>query len=133
MATSTLDRRRINAPETHAPVFVSGSTAAAGPSSSASAVASSRRSAPDRSTMHPLFIQTGLVSQASGSAYLESGTAKVACAVYGPRQAQSRGAGTAASGGNAARSYTNETELNVDVRFASFATQKRKRAGKVSG
>jgi exosome complex component MTR3 len=28
--------------------------------------------------------------------------------------------------------YSNEAELNVDVRFASFATRRRKRAGKVS-
>lgn len=35
-------------------------------------------------------MQTGIVSQAVGSAYLEQGHTKVVCAVYGPREVQKK-------------------------------------------
>lgn len=143
-AGASYDRRRINAPDTQALVFAGAEAEAeAGPSSLGRAqgqptVAASRS---DVGSVHPLFVQTGLVRQANGSAYLESAHVKVACAVYGPRQAHSGsggggagGSGTAAvggggggGGGNSARTYADEAEINVDVRFASFATPHRRR------
>lgn len=108
MSLANLDRRRINAPPTSHPVYAGeGST--------------DRSKAKGRSNLlsaRPIFVQTGLVSQASGSAYLESDTIKLACAIYGPKQIKSK-------------VYSDEAELNVDVRFASFATRRRKKAGKV--
>lgn len=114
MSLTNLDRRRANPPNTVPPVYAA--------SAAASSSSSSKSSLPVRSdsqSPRPIFVQTGLVSQASGSAYYESDTIKVACAIYGPKQIKSK-------------AYSNEAELNVDVRFASFATKRRKRAGKVS-
>lgn len=115
MATATLDRRRINAPDTRARVAI--------PNASSHP---SRSSSTEQRQAWPQFIECGTISQASGSAYLESETIKVACAVYGPRQQQQSTSGNIP----AARSYTNEGDLNVDVRFATFATPQRKRPGK---
>lgn len=107
MSLGNLDRRRVNPPSTTAPVYIE----AQGDSTKTLA-----RS--DLLSARSIFVQTGLVSQASGSAYLETETIKLACAVYGPKQVKSK-------------VYSNEAELNVDVRFASFATRRRKKAGKV--
>ncbi|UZJ57529.1 hypothetical protein CBS101457_006849 [Exobasidium rhododendri] len=108
MSLTNLDRRRANPPVTTPPSY---STASASSSSRGKAIRSDLQSA------RPIFVQTGLVSQASGSAYYESDSIKVACAIYGPKQIKSK-------------TYSNEAELNVDVRFASFATKRRKRSGK---
>ncbi|PWN34489.1 uncharacterized protein FA14DRAFT_160078 [Meira miltonrushii] len=123
--TSTFDRRRINGPETIQPTFALPTTF------------KKQRSASERQGVHSLFIQTGLVAQASGSAYFESNSVKAACSVFGPRQQSQQNrsqssatGGSSAGAGSAARSYTNEAELTVDCRFASFATHTRKRAGK---
>lgn len=123
--TSTLDRRRINGPETIQPTF------------SLPTKSKKQRSSSEQESVHSLFIQTGLVAQASGSAYLESGSVKVACSVFGPRQQSQQNrsqnsitGGSSAGAGSASKSYTNEAELMVDCRFASFATHIRKKAGK---
>lgn len=108
MSLTNLDRRRANPPATTDPVYV-----AERASTSKAAVARQ-----DTQSARPVFLQTGLVAQASGSAYFESDGIKVACAVYGPKQAKSK-------------VYSNDAELTVDVRFASFATRRRKRSGKV--
>ena len=34
----------------------------------------------------PIFMRTGVISQARGSAYVEQGQTKVMCGVYGPRE-----------------------------------------------
>mmetsp|Transcript_5171 Transcript_5171/g.8074 ORF Transcript_5171/g.8074 Transcript_5171/m.8074 type:complete len:253 (+) Transcript_5171:96-854(+) len=63
--------------------------------------------------MRSIFIKTGVISQAAGSAYVEFDKTKVMCAVYGPRQ----------GGGKAAGGATNEQgRLEVDVKLATFAT-----------
>lgn len=113
MSLGNLDRRRVNAPATTPPVYLPSRVA------SSSKAGTSKELRKESSSARSIFVQTGLVSQASGSAYLETDTIKVACAVYGPRQIRSK-------------TYSEEAELNVDVRFASFATRRRKRAGKVS-
>jgi len=56
----------------------------------------------------PIFLKTGVINQASGSAYLELERTKVICGVYGPRQTPKTG-------------YTEEGKLNCDVKFATFA------------
>lgn len=121
--TSILDRRRINGPETIQPIF-------------SPQISKKQRSESDYQNVHSLFIQTGLVAQASGSAYLESESVKVACSIFGPRQQSQQqnrsqmNVGSSAGAGSASRSYTNEAELTVDCRFASFSTFSRKKAGK---
>ncbi|KDN53523.1 mRNA transport regulator 3 [Tilletiaria anomala UBC 951] len=67
--------------------------------------------------LRPIFLQCGLIPQASGSAYIETGGMKIACAIYGPRQIRGR-------------QYSGKAELNVDVRYSPFATEWRKRPGK---
>lgn len=117
MSLTNLDRRRANPPVTTAPIYL----ADASDDEEESTPNIQRETArPDRHQSRPIFVQTGLVSQASGSAYYESDSVKVACAVYGPKQLKSK-------------VYSDEAEVNVDVRFASFANKRRKRAGKVGG
>eukprot|EP00741_Cyanophora_paradoxa_P009020 tig00001428_g8733.t1 len=62
----------------------------------------------------PIFLKTGVVSQASGSAYVEMNKTKVICAVYGPRQSDKM-------------QYSDTGKLNCDFKFAAFATPVRKR------
>ncbi|XP_020604974.1 exosome complex component MTR3-like [Orbicella faveolata] len=38
--------------------------------------------------LRPIFLRSGVVSQARGSAYIEMQKTKVTCAVYGPRESQ---------------------------------------------
>lgn len=79
-------------------------------------------------------IQTSLISQATGSCYIECSSSpsypssssssssdrsiKLACAVYGPRQ-PSIGASAGGSGGRAG--FADKAELNVECRYAPFA------------
>ncbi|CAD6932017.1 unnamed protein product, partial [Tilletia laevis] len=67
--------------------------------------------------LRPIYLQTGLIPQANGSAYLEMGRLKISCAVYGPRQVRGR-------------QYSGQAELNVEVRLAPYALPRRARPGK---
>ena len=77
-------------------------------------------------------LKTGLISQANGSAYIETEKTKIACAVsvleehlttcgilifhinrYGPRQSKSS-------------TYHEKGKLNVEVKFAPFSCAKRR-------
>lgn len=61
--------------------------------------------------MRHVFVKTGVISQASGSAYVEFDKTKVMCGVYGPRQ-----------GGKTGTSTNDKGRLDVDVKLATFAT-----------
>ncbi|GAA5811077.1 hypothetical protein MFLAVUS_004506 [Mucor flavus] len=63
--------------------------------------------------IRPVFLKTGLVSQASGSAYIEVGNTKVTCAVYGPRQLKKA-------------AFSRNGTLNCDFKFATFSCTKRR-------
>jgi 3' exoribonuclease family, domain 1 len=83
-------------------------------------------------------ITTGLISQANGSAYIETERLKIACAVYalheqcvhaqslncwfryGPRQ-------------NKNQPYNEKGKLNVEVKFAPFASARRRAPMRVCG
>ncbi|CAO1630846.1 unnamed protein product [Parajaminaea phylloscopi] len=139
-AAASLDKRRINGPErVHQPVFREANEGSgarrprhagqtldkAGESSSARVGPSSSRQRADgreAEEMRPMYIQTGLIPQANGSSYIESGGLKLACAVYGPRQARATG--------GARQQFTDEAELNVECRYAPFATASRTKPGK---
>jgi len=56
----------------------------------------------------PLFLKTGVISQAAGSAYIEMNQTKVICGVYGPRQTPKTG-------------YSERGKLNCFFKWASFA------------
>jgi len=63
---------------------------------------------------HPTnFLQPGLISQANGSAYIETERTKIACAIYGPRQSKNT-------------AYSEKGRLNVEVKFAPFSCKRRR-------
>lgn len=59
--------------------------------------------------VRPLFMKTGVVSQAKGSAYLEVGKTKVICSVYGPREIARR------------KDFTLRGQVNCELRFAQYS------------
>ncbi|KAJ7285800.1 3' exoribonuclease family, domain 1-domain-containing protein [Mycena rebaudengoi] len=106
MATqSGFDRRRINGPEdSFPPLFDSDNTPW-------------KQGDPrkDRAPadIRPIFLQPGLISQANGSAYIETVKTKIACAVYGPRQSKNT-------------AYSEIGRLNVEVKFTPFSCVRRR-------
>lgn len=61
-----------------------------------------------------VFLKTGVVSQAKGSAYLEQGGTKVMVGVYGPREVQLR------------RDFSMRGQLTAELKFAPFACAARR-------
>ncbi|KAL1413272.1 3'-5'-exoribonuclease [Vanrija albida] len=95
MAT-TFDRRRIPAPEdSHPPIYEN--------------VASSSSKQADAGSV---YLKTGLVTQANGSAYIEANGVKIACSAFGPRPKPPP--------------YSPQGSLNVEVKFAPFASRSRR-------
>ncbi|RKP09873.1 ribosomal protein S5 domain 2-type protein [Thamnocephalis sphaerospora] len=108
-----MDRRRVQGPETSVVPFPLLDDAAPGvvaPPLQAGKRAGGRR--PE--DMRPIFLRTGLISQASGSAYIEMGRTKVACAVYGPRQIKKQ------------QGFSEQGRLYCEFKFATFACKKRR-------
>ncbi|KAJ1675668.1 3'-5'-exoribonuclease [Spiromyces aspiralis] len=70
----------------------------------------------------PVFLRTGLVSNAGGSAYYEQDKIRIACAVYGPRPFKkvgvSAGIGGPSSGGSAA---PNQAIFDCDFKYSTFS------------
>ncbi|KIK08590.1 hypothetical protein K443DRAFT_84475 [Laccaria amethystina LaAM-08-1] len=103
---SGFDRRRINGPEeSNPPIFEDEET----PTWNVGIPRRNRASFDIR----PIFLQPGLTNQATGSAYIETQNTKIACAVFGPRQAK-----------NVA--FNEKGRLNVDVKFAPFSCDRRR-------
>lgn len=69
---------------------------------------------PDQADVRPVFVRCGLVSQAKGSAYIESGNTKLICCVYGPRETERKDETDMKSG-----------RLTADMRFAPFSCPER--------
>ncbi|KAL0581715.1 3'-5'-exoribonuclease [Marasmius crinis-equi] len=93
-ALSTFDRRRINGPEESCPpIFES--------EEPQSQTKPGQRVGRKPTDTRPIFLQPGLISQANGSAYIETEKTKIACAVYGPRQSKNT-------------SYSEQGRLNVE-------------------
>ncbi|KAF8798050.1 ribosomal protein S5 domain 2-like protein [Phlegmacium glaucopus] len=106
MQASVFDRRRINGPEeSFAPCFDEDALSSWSPGKAR------QNRAP--SDTRPIFLQPGLITQASGSAYIETERTKIACAIYGPRQ--SKGA-----------AFHEKGRLNVEVKFAPYSCEKRR-------
>ncbi|KAF9053726.1 ribosomal protein S5 domain 2-like protein [Hymenopellis radicata] len=105
MAQAGFDRRRINGPEeSFPPVFDDDDDRR--PSSKP-------RQGRKPSEIRPIFLQPGLITQANGSAYIETEKTKIACAVYGPRQSKNM-------------AYSENGHLNVEVKYAPYACRQRK-------
>ncbi|XP_011862792.1 PREDICTED: exosome complex component MTR3-like [Vollenhovia emeryi] len=64
--------------------------------------------------LRDIFVKTGIVSQAKGSAYIEMGNTKVICSVFDPREIPNK------SG------YCMQGELFCEFKFAPFSHRKRK-------
>ncbi|GAW02388.1 ribosomal protein S5 domain 2-like protein [Lentinula edodes] len=80
---SVFDRRRINGPEdSSAPIFADEHQKSLTPD------LYKDRHNRSVSDIRPIFLQPGLISQANGSAYIETDRTKIACSVYGPRQSK---------------------------------------------
>lgn len=78
-------------------------------------VGSSRADGRTSEEFRNVFMKTGVVSQATGSSYLEIGNTKVMAAVYGPRPTERR------------ELISQRGHVAVDVKVASFATRIRGR------
>ncbi|SGY99109.1 BQ5605_C034g11267 [Microbotryum silenes-dioicae] len=113
----TADRRRFNGPEGARPPRFN-KTASLDQANDAASTW--RQDGRTPSQIRPIFMQTGLVSDASGSVYIETGRTKVICAVHGPKP-------TAPS-----VAFSPRARLNVEVKFAPFSSGIRRFApGKV--
>ncbi|ORY55749.1 mRNA transport regulator 3 [Leucosporidium creatinivorum] len=99
------DRRRFGAPEGAVPLRFASTSSSAKPSSS-----SSRLDGRAPEQVRPIFLQTGLVGEASGSAYIETGRTKLICAVYGPKPTPP------------SAPFNAKARLNVEVKFAPFSS-----------
>lgn len=64
----------------------------------------------------PVFLNTGAISQATGSAYAEFNKTKVMAAVYGPRPSDRK------------TSFSEQGRLQCDVKLATFATRQRSKS-----
>ncbi|WWC68152.1 uncharacterized protein I206_102075 [Kwoniella pini CBS 10737] len=104
MATA-FDRRRIPAPEVSIPPIYE-------PLDEEPEAGPSKRVDRGNEEARPIFLKTGLISQANGSGYIESGGVKIACSVYGPRPK--------------APPYTPQGTLNLEIKFAPFASDPRR-------
>ncbi|CAD6572835.1 MAG: hypothetical protein TREMPRED_000640 [Tremellales sp. Tagirdzhanova-0007] len=100
---TTFDRRRIQAPESSYALTFIPIHSEAGPS---------KRTDRRDDEARPIYLKTGLISQANGSGYIESGGVKIACSVYGPRPKQPP--------------YSPQGTLNLEVKFAPFASHPRR-------
>ncbi|XP_012288249.1 exosome complex component MTR3 [Orussus abietinus] len=61
-----------------------------------------------------MFVKTGIVSQAKGSAYIEMGKTKVVCSVFDPREIPNK------------TEYSVQGELFCEFKFAPFSCSKRR-------
>ncbi|XP_019618805.1 PREDICTED: exosome complex component MTR3-like [Branchiostoma belcheri] len=64
--------------------------------------------------LRPVYLHTGVVSQATGSAYMEMGQTKVIAAVYGPREISRR------------EEFTMKGRLCCELKFATFSCRQRR-------
>nr|GAT58662.1 predicted protein [Mycena chlorophos] len=103
-----MDRRRINGPteDSFGPVFEA---------DEAEGIWTPADGRKDRGLLdiRPIFLQPGLISEANGSAYIETQKTKIACAVYGPRQSKNT-------------AYSETGRLNVEVKFTPFSCRRRR-------
>ncbi|PVU95768.1 hypothetical protein BB561_001612 [Smittium simulii] len=93
-SSRAFDNRLVNVPEQSIPPFLEEPK-----SIKDSVINNSRLDGRDQVTPRLLFIKTGLVDKAHGSAYLEQGKIKISCAVYGPRPVVKAGAVISATTG----------------------------------
>ncbi|KAI0210969.1 Exosome complex component MTR3 [Lamellibrachia satsuma] len=73
-----------------------------------------RRDGRQTNELRPIFLKTGVVNEAKGSAYIELRHTKVICSVYGPREVTRR------------EDFSMKGQLMCELKFATFSCQKRR-------
>ncbi|RKP27693.1 ribosomal protein S5 domain 2-type protein [Syncephalis pseudoplumigaleata] len=109
-----MDRRRVQGPETSVVPLPTQEALAKRAALPAPVQDGKRADGRGPEDIRPIFLRTGLISQASGSAYIELGQTKVACAVYGPRQLKKQ------------QGFSEQGRLYCEFKFATFACKKRR-------
>ncbi|XP_063984389.1 exosome complex component MTR3-like [Diachasmimorpha longicaudata] len=108
-----VDQRRINGPEVTVPyqLYIDASSKSAEKKLD---LLNKREDGRAHSDVRKMFVKTGVVSQAKGSAYIEVGTTKVVCSVFDPREIPNK------------LGYSLHGNLYCEFKFASFSCRKRK-------
>ncbi|KAJ1658473.1 3'-5'-exoribonuclease [Dispira simplex] len=107
-----MDRRRITGPELSVPPLMQQTSENESPSSLLDNQGKRQDGRPT-DTIRPLYIKTGLISQANGSAYSEQANTRITCAVYGPRQ-------------NKKAQFNEVARVECDFKLATFACTNRR-------
>ncbi|KAK9899476.1 ribosomal protein S5 domain 2-like protein [Cystobasidium minutum MCA 4210] len=120
MASSTVDRRRFQGPETSSPIrFIRSQDKGKQPETALPPLLNTetglRQDDRKPEDIRPIYLKTGLVPQASGSAYIETGKTKIVCAVYGPHPTRKDAP------------FSAKAKLNVEVKWTPFASPGRRR------
>ncbi|XP_011299450.1 exosome complex component MTR3 [Fopius arisanus] len=108
-----VDQRRINGPEVTVPyqLYIDKSSNTAEQQLD---LLNKREDGRAHDDIRKMFMKTGLISQAKGSAYIEIGTTKVVCSVFDPREIPNK------------MGYSVQGNLYCEFKFASFSCKKRK-------
>ncbi|KAH0535517.1 exosome complex component MTR3-like [Cotesia glomerata] len=108
-----VDQRRINGPEVTVPyqIYVDSTSSK---TENPEKFLKNRKDGRQNQELRKIFIKTGVVSQAKGSAYIELGKTKVICSVFDPRDVPNK------SG------YSCHGNLYCEFKFASFSCAKRR-------
>ncbi|XP_003697651.1 exosome complex component MTR3 [Apis florea] len=107
-----IDQRRINGPDISIPYYIYSNLNKK--SDKVKHDFNIRNDKRANSEMRKIFLKTGIVSQAKGSAYIELGNTKVVCSVFDPRELSNR------------NGYCTQGEIYCEFKFAPFSCQKRK-------
>ncbi|XP_012218596.1 exosome complex component MTR3 [Linepithema humile] len=106
-----IDQKRINGPETSVPyeIYIPSEAKDSGMQSNIP-----KRHGRSHNELRNIFLKTGIISQAKGSAYIEMGDTKVICSVFDPREVHNK------------TGYCVKGELFCEFKFAPFSHRKRK-------
>ncbi|XP_024887612.1 exosome complex component MTR3-like [Temnothorax curvispinosus] len=107
-----IDQKRINGPDASTPydIYIHSEVKEDGIQPGAP----KRHDGRSNKELRNIFVKTGIVSQAKGSAYIEMGDTKVICSVFDPREVPNK------------TGYCVQGELFCEFKFAPFSHRKRK-------
>ncbi|XP_015592139.1 exosome complex component MTR3 [Cephus cinctus] len=108
-----VDQRRINGPEVTIPYNIYFDSNAK-QTETRKTLPKKRTDGRDSTELRKIFVKTGIVSQAKGSAYIEMGKTKVVCSVFDPREIPNK------------TGYSLQGELFCEFKFSPFSCLKRK-------
>ncbi|KAK2577485.1 hypothetical protein KPH14_003583 [Odynerus spinipes] len=108
-----IDQKRINGPEVSVPYDIY-ATFSFKEKCIKKSNSSEREDGRAHNERRGVFLKTGIVSQAKGSAYIEMGDTKVVCSVFDPREIPNK------------NEYCTQGELFCEFKFAPFSCNKRK-------